>query len=545
MSTKTMKQRIALVAASALTAGFLSVVAMPAANAAAAGEIASISGTGILSESLTGRTTTKTATLLKTGSLTVAVNAASGYYTVTSGAVITGSAGTSDVVDADQTGFTSGNADNTFTITPQGAVGSTFTITGYASTAMASIVHVLTVTIAGASVAAVPTVADSIIVWNSDGTTANTTGVENATYAATTYTNPLYLMINLKDAYGTSLTAATGGLIATASAGAVLKQGDNAVSGKGTTSTVVATGDLDDLYISVYETTAGAGWAGTVTISYNGVTLATKSGKITGAPASLTISAKKVGTNSTTSTDAIGYQVKDTAGNNVVVSRSSILFSSSTNALMLGAVAAGTADNTTSAEGNITPTCTASSSLYGTANLVLSYTLPNGATIKSNALPFTCGGSAVAYTASWDKAAYAQGDVAKLTVQFKDSKGGVANSYGIVSDATTADQAITANQMERVTAHTVSMKPDSKGQVVYTFTVGTSTGVVAGKYNAVVSFPTTNTAGAALGTANVAASYEVQASGAVSNADVLKSIVALIASINKQIQALQKLILKR
>jgi hypothetical protein len=31
----------------------------------------------------------------------------------------------------------------------------------------------------------------------------------------------------------------------------------------------------------------------------------------------------------------------------------------------------------------------------------------------------------------------------------------------------------------------------------------------------------------------------------VSNADVLKSIVALIASINKQIQALQKLILKR
>jgi hypothetical protein len=32
---------------------------------------------------------------------------------------------------------------------------------------------------------------------------------------------------------------------------------------------------------------------------------------------------------------------------------------------------------------------------------------------------------------------------------------------------------------------------------------------------------------------------------AVSNAEVLKSIVALIASINKQIAALQKLILKR
>jgi hypothetical protein len=41
-------------------------------------------------------------------------------------------------------------------------------------------------------------------------------------------------------------------------------------------------------------------------------------------------------------------------------------------------------------------------------------------------------------------------------------------------------------------------------------------------------------------------SYSIKSSStAVTNADVLKSIVALIASINKQIQALQKLILKR
>jgi hypothetical protein len=45
---------------------------------------------------------------------------------------------------------------------------------------------------------------------------------------------------------------------------------------------------------------------------------------------------------------------------------------------------------------------------------------------------------------------------------------------------------------------------------------------------------------------NLSLAYSVKASSAtVSNADVLKSIVALIASINKQIQALQKLILKR
>jgi hypothetical protein len=40
--------------------------------------------------------------------------------------------------------------------------------------------------------------------------------------------------------------------------------------------------------------------------------------------------------------------------------------------------------------------------------------------------------------------------------------------------------------------------------------------------------------------------YSIKSSStAVTNADVLKSIVALIASINKQIQALQKLILAR
>jgi hypothetical protein len=42
------------------------------------------------------------------------------------------------------------------------------------------------------------------------------------------------------------------------------------------------------------------------------------------------------------------------------------------------------------------------------------------------------------------------------------------------------------------------------------------------------------------------AAFKVKGSSAtVSNADVLKSIVSLIASINKQIQALQKLILAR
>jgi hypothetical protein len=59
----------------------------------------------------------------------------------------------------------------------------------------------------------------------------------------------------------------------------------------------------------------------------------------------------------------------------------------------------------------------------------------------------------------------------------------------------------------------------------------------AGSFNAVSTL-----AGSV--TKSATAAYTVSG-GDASNAEVLKSIVALIASINKQIQALQKLILKR
>ena len=62
----------------------------------------------------------------------------------------------------------------------------------------------------------------------------------------------------------------------------------------------------------------------------------------------------------------------------------------------------------------------------------------------------------------------------------------------------------------------------------------------AGSYAYSVDVTTATPQSATIGTVKVAAS-----STEVTNAEVLKSIVALIASINKQIQALQKLILKR
>jgi hypothetical protein len=123
-----------------------------------------------------------------------------------------------------------------------------------------------------------------------------------------------------------------------------------------------------------------------------------------------------------------------------------------------------------------------------------------------------------------------------------DAKGAVANSITAIA---ATDQVITANQMESITAHAATAKPDKNVQLVYTFTIGTSKGVFAGKFKVVISLPTANTAGGALGTSNFSVPYEISGGTAVSNADVLKSIIALMAPINKQIQALQKLILKR
>ncbi len=239
---------------------------------------------------------------------------------------------------------------------------------------------------------------------------------------------------------------------------------------------------------------------------------------------------------------AFAYQVTDAAGNNIAVTATDIVYDSSTNAALVSA-AVGSVNNSTSAAGAGTFTCANSTSLTGTADVVMKTTLSDGTVIKSNTMTVRCGGAAAKYTASWDKAVYAQGDVAKLTVKFTDAVGAIANSYDDLSAGT--NQVVTANQMERVTAYPAAAEADGDGNFVYTFTVGTSTGVIAGKYNAVVSFPTVNTRGAAIGAANVTAGYEISGSGAVSNADVLKSIVSLIASINKQIQALQKLILRR
>jgi len=166
-----------------------------------------------------------------------------------------------------------------------------------------------------------------------------------------------------------------------------------------------------------------------------------------------------------------------------------------------------------------------------------------GGYIYSPEYKVSCGGSPVTYTASLDKASYLPGDIATLTITGKDSKGFLTNDNAVLASGSTGEvMALSGSQLTLV--GTTGTETFTAGSKSYKFVVGTT----EGSYNLVVDLPkiltATNKALYAAAVQTVA--YKVAAgTTAVSNADVLKSIVALIASINKQIQALQKLILAR
>jgi len=156
-------------------------------------------------------------------------------------------------------------------------------------------------------------------------------------------------------------------------------------------------------------------------------------------------------------------------------------------------------------------------------------------TITSPAVSVTVSrGATNSFEASWDKAQYSTGDVATLTITLKDAYGNLMATgtalTGLSLDTNTAGLSLFAG------TPCVATSTVTNGVITCKYSVLNT----AGNYAYSVDVTTATPQAATIGTVKV-----LDSSGAVSNADVLKSIVALIASINKQIQALQKLILKR
>jgi hypothetical protein len=359
---------------------------------------------------------------------------------------------------------------------------------------------------------------------------------------------------SVRDAYNVAVPA--GALTATATNGALISFGTSGTTPTaGTTSTIVSTTPSSSTTVRVVQPTAGVPLTTTVSISFNGTVICTKTVTIRGTVDKLTVA--NVGTqdlNGSAGSSQWMYQeiglysaglftvlATDSAGNIVATPAS------------LGAFSMDAATTTPTIQGLTFPTLATSNSSTSTSRFTLgSFTcganagsgspvvaFTNAGTGKiTKSAPFTarCADDASTYTASFDKASYNNGDIATLTIKFLDSKGNAAQNvtaYGASS--------ITVPMMTAVSSASATSVTKADGTLALTYTVGlASAAATSGTYAGVVTFTAP-----ALGTTQALKYSIVDPAGTVSNAEVLKSIVALIASINKQIQALQKLILKR
>jgi hypothetical protein len=588
MSTKTIKQRIALVAVAALGAGLISVAP---ANAGSSSPIAgadnliaetlvlsvatkaSVTGSAVSTMAVKGSDVTtnrsigllykdtstgtaQSATVLSTGALAVYTLADTDVAFVASGGAFSGlatSASAVNTISADRktvaslAAATSMDVAGVASLTWSSSTAGTYQISLYRGTAIdgtstataGTLVGLLTVTVAATSVSGAYSAADSICVLQASHAGVTSTSIDDASASKLANAAKGYVTVNLKDAYGVALAA--GALVATATNGAFVSLVDNIAVGTG--STAVSAAAPTDKSVVVSQPTANAPVSTTVTVTYNGVTVCTKSLVIVGEVASMKASSVLTGALNGANATAFKLQTFDSAGN-LVVPRASAAFAgvpaslnATVSAASISAAATMMTGDTSAAYSTGTFTCGATA---GTKSINIAYQNASGTVAVSPAIPVRCGGNAYSYSASFDKASYVQGEIATLTVQFKDAAGNNANSYGTTGAASAV---VTSPMLTMIGTPVVNQLPDVNGQVKHKFTVGGNTAVTAGSYNALVDYPTLVAAESAT---IQTIGYKVSTGGSsVTNEDVLKSIVALIASINKQIQALQKLILKR
>ena len=634
MFKQTIRKRISLIVATVLSAGVLSIVAAPSANAASlamdegvtqgrlntlylattksiTGSAAALTpaASGLIIDDSVQKSVGWLADSSSTAQATTGgVHATYGYVTaatanvrtgvVAAGASISftavGSGTTGDGLTVSVTGGTlsalTATAADTVTI-GTGNVNSTYTTATVSSAGVDVIFGLFNVTAASGSVATISiysgagitgaltlatagtllaqyqlTVAASSASGTysaADSTVTQGACISGATTApSSTYdvTNPCAsgtrgtIWVDIKDAYaadiatGTITAQATGGSLVFGSGTNGSATGDAAAGATAAFSTVASDASVWFVITQPVANTAGTS---TVTVTFNGAVIATKTINWHGALASLTISptlsASILSTNQADVTANVGaagvvYVGKDAAGN-VIALASQPTVEAATGALVGATTSSTTAithaavQTTARGYGYTTLIVPDNDINGGKATYQLKMTSATTATIKSNVLNVTVSRSTsntpTAFTAAWDKAKYVPGEIAVLTIGATDAFG---NS---MADGTPLAGLVITTNTTGLTAVGSTCSASSvlaKGIKTCNFAVGNT----EGSYAWSVALTSASVQKPVIGTAAVAASTAV-----VSNADVLKSIVALIASINKQIQALQKLILKR
>jgi len=513
--------------------------------------------------------TTQTATLLSTGAIVLYTSTANSTANAVANFVVTGgiisATGTGDnagasVINASSTIATfyglngpvevavkPNSGATSFTVAEYNGTVATYSsssATANASPTSGTLVGFITVTVAASSVAGTVSAAKSAIYYEAPGATTQslsaddqTSGVGSSDWATKQYAN-----IAVADAYGAAIASTTGLLQASATNGALVALTSSG-AGTATQATAFLTGATPNNSILTVKAPLSVPVSTVVTITYNGVLLGTKSFTFTGNVAKITLSGAVNGKSSWTTSNTASISFSDSAGNAVYLTGSNTPasgFTADNSGSIISATTLSTAP-VSGTPGKISFTCT---STAGTTPLDVKYTNIDGTVVTSNSITVLCSGKATNYTAAYDKTSYQTGDVATLTITFKDSKGNLANdadlpaltTYGTVS---TAGTSATISGPSSTNHYSDVL---SNGTLVYKYAVGTN----AGTFTNPVSFPDVdaNAKAAGLSASSVAPSLVVASTGTSLN-DVLKGIVSLIASINKQIAALAKLVTKK
>jgi len=567
MSTKTISKRVALATVVALGAGVLSLVSVSSANAAVTLNVASNASDGLTADVTnatpasvgliaqgTGINLAESATLSATG--TLAVQYVSGNLrpgiSVSGGTITGASADAGGYLVTGSTLVTGGTASVTLValIKPTAGV-SSMTVSMYnglaasaTTTSAGTLDKLLTVAIASTSVADVLSLTETKTYYNpTTVNTVKTSGYTGADVASANYATSAYFTVAPRDAYKTALTnkhfvqvSATNGALVS------ITQGTNGTTPIASSAFVQTSGNATtDPVVQVKAAGAvAAGGSTSVTVSIDGTVVGVVPFTFTGKVAKVVLGAAGNGySGAPTNAKPARMQLSfyDVSGTQVYPDASAAYpqtIAKNANAWK-GFGTSNTANVWPLADGTLGYVyfgCPSGTNVTDAA--AMDYTNADGSVVTSNSMAFTCSGDADTYSAKLDKSTYKPGEIATLTVTFKDAKGSLANDKA--TGIAVAAPVISLGGMTAVTAPAAN-DVTTNGVKTYTYTVGTSTGGYAGS----VSFPTVNTN---MDGVAQTLSYTI-ADGGTSLNDVLKGIVSLIASINKQIAALAKLVAKK
>jgi len=605
MSIKTLRKRIALVAVSALGAGLMSVVAVPVSNAADGDRVelstvASTSGSAVASatEANARQVGYVTATNTDYEAATASLVSLSGGDAFTAICLTTCSVpfeieNTTDSVGLSVvvTGGTLSQVSDSITLTNGSG---TLSVAGNASKAVlavdatnssllgvataasgattmvlqffegasvddldsataGSLVAQVTYTIASASLSGVYNEANSTIAVQA-GFAAGATASGLNTYDTTSKISNGYrgaIYVKLADAYtaaitsGTVTVSATGGSFVNLADALPAAGDDYAASTAFDSDTGGLTGG--DAYITVTQPVANTASSTTVTITFNGSVIATKTLSWVGDIASIAIDTANSNSIFKNGADVefeggqngLVYVAKDAAGNVVTLANTNT--ANANGPTMTGQTGAMVGASVTATLSTTTAVLQTSSLGYGTTTVIVPESALAGAgtfklrvknaagsSIDSAAYSVTVSEDTLdSFAISWDKTSYAPGELATLTITGKDSLG---NKIADGVDLTGLAWAI-ADGFTSVGTACTSARVFSSGAITCKFAAGNTEGAYSYSFDV-----TTGTAQAA----SVGALTIKNTTAAVTNAEVLAAIVKLIASINKQIKALQK-----